>query len=204
MPTRLIIVRHGESAWNAEGRLQGQADPELSARGREQATRLRSAVSGLRPEGVVSSDLVRARETAALLGFPDAPTDVRWREIALGEWTAKLNSEVPLAELEAWRSGGHLPPGGETWDELARRVADAVEDLARRGGTRLVVSHGGCVRAAAAYVAGTGVEAFAGPANASITVLELAPRRRVLAFNRADEDGLPRPSDPGGTLGTVA
>lgn len=202
--SRLVIVRHGESAWNAESRLQGQADPPLSALGREQASRLAPVLAGTVFAGVVASDLARAQETAALAGFPDAPGDKRWREIGLGEWTARLNAEVPRADLDAWRAGRHVPEGGETWNAFVRRVGSAVEELAARGGDWLVVSHGGCVRAACAHVTGAAVEAFAGPANASLTMLELAPRRRVLAFNRAEDAGLPEPSDPGGTAPAMA
>jgi probable phosphoglycerate mutase len=201
MRTRLVIVRHGESEWNAEERLQGQSDPKLSERGREQAARLEPVLAEMTFDGVIASDLVRARDTAALAGFPDAPTDPRWREIGLGEWETLLNAEVALEELEAWRAGRLVPPGAETWSEFEARVAEAVEELAGRGGTWLVFSHGGCVRAASAHVTGAPIESFAGPANTSITMLELDPRRRLLAFNRADDDGVPRPSDPGGTAG---
>lgn len=203
MATRLIIVRHGESAWNAESRLQGQADPPLSDRGREQAARLAPVLGAMAFAGVLTSDLARARQTAALAGFQDAQADDRWREIDLGQWTARLNAEVPLAELEAWRAGRLVPEGGEAWEAFQARIAGAVDEMAGRGGDRLVVSHGGCVRAACAHVTGAPVEAFAGPANASVTMLELAPRRRVLAFNRAEDAGLPAPSDPGGTAGAI-
>ena len=198
---RVIIVRHGESAWNAEHRLQGQADPSLSERGRAQAVALRPVLAAMSFDGVVASDLARAHETAALAGFTDPLLDARWREIALGEWTARLNAEVAAEDLEAWRAGRMVPEGGESWAAFGTRVAEAVEQLAARGGDHLIFSHGGCVRAACAHVAGAPVEAFAGPANTSITMLELAPRRRILAFNRAEERGLPDPSDPGGASG---
>src|ERR671932_2860103 len=83
VPDRLVIVRHGESTWNAEERLQGQLDPPLSERGREQALALRAAadLSGFPPERTICSDLSRARETAELLGVRVGRYDARWREI---------------------------------------------------------------------------------------------------------------------------
>src|SRR5919206_3871545 len=88
VPDRLLIVRHGESTWNAEERLQGQLDPPLSERGREQARALGAAVdlTGFPPERIVCSDLTRARETAELLGVAPGRYDERWREIDIGEW----------------------------------------------------------------------------------------------------------------------
>jgi glucosyl-3-phosphoglycerate phosphatase len=195
----LILIRHGESTWNAEQRLQGQENPPLSDRGRAQAARLREALEALPVAGVVSSDLDRARDTAELAGFGDALRDERWREFDLGDWEGLLNAQVADEDLWGWRRGEIAAPGGETWEDFQARVGAAVDELGRRGGLWLVFTHGGCIRAAAAHVTGAPVTAFAGPANCSATLLELDPMRRMLAFNRADEDGLPRPSDPGGT-----
>jgi broad specificity phosphatase PhoE len=96
MPARLFLVRHGESTWNAEHRLQGQLDPPLSAAGREQARALAPAVARLGvPAGrTVSSDLSRARETAALIGAEPARLDPAWREIDVGEWAGRLAADV--------------------------------------------------------------------------------------------------------------
>src|SRR5215207_10303612 len=73
-PDRLILVRHGESTWNAEERLQGQLDPPLSERGREQALELKALIEklGISNDRVICSDLGRARETADLLGLEPA------------------------------------------------------------------------------------------------------------------------------------
>jgi probable phosphoglycerate mutase len=193
-----LLVRHGESAWNAERRLQGQADAPLSERGRAQGTRLRDVLRTLPVDAAVSSDLLRARETAALAGFADARADARWRELDLGAWSGRLEAEVAPEELAAFRRAALVPPGGESWPLFAARVAAAVEELGRAGGTSAVFTHGGCVRAAVAHVTGARPETVAGPVNTSLTLVELAPRRRLLTFNWSPEPGLPRASEPGG------
>jgi glucosyl-3-phosphoglycerate phosphatase len=198
----LVLVRHGESEWNAEGRMQGHADPPLSERGRAQSRALREVLDGIGIDHAVASDLIRARETAALAGYDLLPTDARWREIDIGVWTARYAAEVPEAQLAAWRRGEHDPAGAETWPAFQARVGGAVDELRAHGGPWLIVTHGGCVRAATAHVTGAPATALAGPANASVTLLELAPQPRLLAYNRADDAGVPVPTEPGGTVGT--
>src|SRR4051794_35120525 len=112
LSARLVLVRHGESTDNAQRRLQGQADPSLSETGRAQARALRDALP--RFEQVVTSDLVRASETAALLGYPDARRDERWREIALGEWQGRSLADFEDETAYSWRGGAITPAGGES------------------------------------------------------------------------------------------
>src|SRR5262245_14524749 len=147
---RLFLVRHGESTYNAEGRLQGQADPPLTPRGRAEA----EALAGLLDGRVISSDLVRARETAALLGHPDAPTDRRLREIHVGEWEGRRLADFPPGPEFSWRGGPVTPPGGEPWVEMVERVGGIVDELLAGGGPWLVIAHGGVVRAAVTYLTG--------------------------------------------------
>lgn len=199
----LFLIRHGESAWNAEQRLQGQADAPLSDAGRDEARALAASLAVLPPARVVTSDLERARETAELAGFGGGEPDPRWRERGLGAWEGMLEADVPPAELAAFRRAGQVPPGGEAWDAFQARVAGAVEELAARGGSWLVFTHGGCVRAAVAHLTGADARTVAGPANASLTLLELAPRRRLLVFNWTPEPGVPRASDPGAVAATA-
>jgi broad specificity phosphatase PhoE len=190
--SRLYLVRHGESAWNAEGRLQGQADPPLSERGRGQARALSL------PQGkAVCSDLVRATETAALAGFTSVPTDPRWRERSLGEWETHLEAEVATPEdMAAFRRGELVPPGGEAWPDFQARVAAAAAALTQ---DTIVFTHGGCVRALVAEITGADYRTVAGPANGSISVLRTGKRPRMLAFNwTTGMPGLAPPSDPGG------
>jgi glucosyl-3-phosphoglycerate phosphatase len=176
---RLFLVRHGESTYNADGLLQGQADPPLTARGRAEAEALAGALDGVAMQAI-ASDLVRARETAALLGHPDAPTDARLREIDVGEWAGRPISDFPPGSEPSWRGGPLVPPGGEAWGELVARVGAAVDDmLDAGGGPWLVVAHGGVVRAAVTHLTGADARRLAGPANASVTVLA---GRRLLAY----------------------
>jgi probable phosphoglycerate mutase len=190
---RLIIVRHGESTRNAEERLQGQLDPPLSDRGREQARALTGIVDGVPPERVVCSDLGRARETAELMGLQPGRYDPRWREIDVGEWGGRTAAEIDAQgdELTNWRGGPRRAPDGEPWDAFAARVAGAADELLAAGGTWLVVSHGGCVRAVAAHLTGADALHLGSPPNASATVFELGTRTRLLVYGTLRDGGLP-------------
>ena len=165
---RLVLVRHGQSTYNARALLQGQADPPLSDLGRAEAERLRPCLPPFPPERVITSDLRRASETAAILGYPDARRDARWREIDVAGWAGRPLSEFPTETLAAWRGGKISAPGGETWGDLVARVGGAVDELE---GEWLIVCHGGAVRAALTHVTGVDPQRVAGPANASVTVL---------------------------------
>lgn len=166
LSAHLVLVRHGQSTFNADGLLQGQADPPLSEAGRAEARQLAAALP--RFENVLTSDLQRAVETAALLGYPDAVRDPRWREIDVAGWAGRPLSEFPSGTEPAWRGGPLAAPGGETWDDLVARVGAAVDELEGRW---LIVCHGGAVRAALSHVTGVDPRRVAGPANASVTVL---------------------------------
>jgi glucosyl-3-phosphoglycerate phosphatase len=184
----LLLVRHGESTWNAEHRLQGQADPPLSALGREQAAALEPYLDGI-PARRLCSDLTRAVQTAELLGLAGAPTDPRWREIDIGDWAGHTLDELDPDAVAAWQRGEHFP--AETWPQLQARVAGAVDEL--RGEDAIVVTHGGCVRAATAHLTGADPRSLAPPANASLTIIEHGDRVRLQAYGlRA-----PGPETPG-------
>ena len=149
---RLILMRHGETNWNAEERLQGQDNSELSPRGVEQAKRFAAFVRALRPARVVSSDLGRTRETAALIGYADCPSDARLREWNMGVWTGRTKPDLIAENAElyhAWRAGHHTPDGGEAWPDFSARVATGLRDwLGQDTGDLLAVVHGGVIRAA--------------------------------------------------------
>jgi broad specificity phosphatase PhoE len=170
LSARLFLVRHGQSTYNAQARLQGQADPPLSDAGRAEAKLLKPALARFEPDRVVTSDLKRARETAELLGYPGARLDARLREINVGAWAGRPLAEFPSGPEPAWRGGPLKAPDGESWEDLQARVGAAVDELIAAGGTWLVVCHGGVVRAAVSHVTGADPQRVAGPANASVTV----------------------------------
>src|SRR5919202_2469674 len=126
-PDRLILVRHGESTWNAEERLQGQLDPPLSERGREQSRALAAIADGVPDDRVVCSDLTRARETAELIGLRPARFDPRWREIDIGSWGGKTAAEIDAQgeTLTNWRGGPRRAPHGESWGAVPPPRRDA-------------------------------------------------------------------------------
>jgi glucosyl-3-phosphoglycerate phosphatase len=193
MPERLLIVRHGESTWNAEERLQGQLDPPLSELGREQAAALGRAVdlTGFPSERILCSDLARARETAALLGVRPGRFERRWREIDIGAWGGRPAAEVDaeVSGLTNWRGGPVTAPDGESWAAFAERVAGAFDELAAAGGSWLVISHGGCVRAATAHVTGADHLRLGSPGNASLTSFELGDPGRLLSYGWVSRNG---------------
>jgi broad specificity phosphatase PhoE len=151
------LIRHAESEWNASGRWQGQADPVLSERGREQAQALARELVSASFEALVSSDLRRARETAEIvsraIGLP-LVCDVRLRERDLGDWsgltTAEIEARWPaeLARVRA-RDPAVRPGGGESIRDAAARARGFFEELARNGaaGRVGIVAHGGVIRA---------------------------------------------------------
>jgi probable phosphoglycerate mutase len=190
---RLILVRHGESTWNAEELLQGQLDPPLSERGREQSRALAGMLDGVPDDRIICSDLDRARETAELLGLRPARFDTRWREIDVGEWGGRPAAEIDAqgGELTNWRGGPRAAPDGESWEAFSARVAGAVDELIGAGGPWMVVCHGGCIRAAVAHVTGADALALGSPPNASATVFELGARPRLLVYGSLPDGGLP-------------
>jgi len=149
---RLILMRHGETTWNAESRLQGQDNSALSERGVEQVRRFRAFLKALKPARVVSSDLGRTRQTANLIGHGDCPSDARLREWDMGSWTGQTKPELIAAHgalYHAWRAGEHTPDGAEPWAVFRARVEDGLRDWLGRGeGDLLAVVHGGVIRAA--------------------------------------------------------
>lgn len=146
---KLLVVRHGESEWNALGRWQGHADPPLSDLGVEQA-RLAARVLGSF-DAIACSDLQRARATAELLadelGIGPVIADPRLRETDAGEWQGLTHAEIDL-RWPGYLDEGKRPPGFEQPEQTAARAAQALHDLALRlgGGTALVVSHSGTIR----------------------------------------------------------
>lgn len=196
---RLLLVRHGESEWNAVRRLQGQADIELSEKGRQQARALATTVASLKPDRVLTSNLKRARDTATLLGFSSAQPTPELREIDVGDWTASLISEIVEREREnyrGWRAGTYVPPGGEAWDDFTARTEGAVRGALLDAERLLVVCHGGVIRALLQALIGLGPEKIlpVGPASLSILKIDGRQEARLELFNfRPDGPALDAP-----------
>lgn len=154
---RLVLVRHAESLWNAEGRWQGQADPALSERGRAQSRALAPSLAAERVELVLASDLVRAAETAQIVARAlgvSARTDPRLREHDVGAWSGLTHAEIAArwpADYARFRAGDAdlRPGGGESQRALAARAMRAAAELAaEHPGRRLAfVTHAGWIRA---------------------------------------------------------
>jgi glucosyl-3-phosphoglycerate phosphatase len=157
---QVLVMRHGESVWNVEGRWQGWSNPPLTARGESDAERRARhlAREGFRPRAVYSSDLLRASRTAEIVaGHLDVPMiiDAGFRERDVGEWAGHTNDEIDTGwpgMRERWRHGElEHPPGGETDASLLARFDIAlVHALAHVGtGMLAIVCHHGNVRAVA-------------------------------------------------------
>lgn len=158
--TRLLLIRHGETRWNADGRWQGHGDPSLTAEGRAQADRLaRSLQRTAQPRWtrVITSDLARAHQTAVavadLLALP-IDIDPRLRELDVGVWSGLSRSEIERQDREtlvAFERGEPTvrPGGGESRIEIRERTHEFVSDLASRlaGENIIVVTHLGVIRA---------------------------------------------------------
>ena len=149
--TVIFLARHGETDWNRNGIWQGWADPPLNDAGRAQARRLAEQLRETPFDAVYSSDLQRARETAELVAEPHGVpviSDPGLREIDIGSWSGLTRGEIDE------RFPGGIRPDGETRDQHAARVLEAVERIARANPERriLLVTHGGTMRALHGHV----------------------------------------------------
>lgn len=188
---RLLLVRHGESEWNAVRRLQGQADIELSPRGEAQALALAETIRQLAPDRVIASDLKRARHTAALLGHAEPELDARLREVDVGAWTGRSIAEIVGAEPEhyrGWRAGEIAPPQGELWADFVARTQAAALAALETAERPLLVCHGGVIRALLQALLGLEPKKIIPVGPASLTVLAQKPGEagmRLEVFNHA-------------------
>ena len=194
MIRRLLLVRHGVTTWNREGRFQGHLDPPLDPLGELEARALAERVvhEYAGEIALVSSPLQRAAATAAILAEALAadgrPVEVKLEpglmELGQGDWEGHTHAELAANDGERYRtwaatSGWHEPPGGEPATAAATRAIDAVRRLltaedARSAQTLCCVSHGGILRLIAGRLTGTpdhdawGLEVD----NASLSVLD--------------------------------
>jgi glucosyl-3-phosphoglycerate phosphatase len=157
---RIVLLRHGRTEWNATRRYQGQADPPLDEVGRAQAIEVASLIAAMRPDLLVSSDLLRARQTAekvASLTGLELGLDARLRERNLGHWQGLTREEVASRypeEFAEWLAGRDVTRrGGESRVEVADRARQLVAELPA---VELVVlvSHGATVMCLSAALLG--------------------------------------------------
>lgn len=156
--THILVIRHGQSTWNAVGRWQGQADPPLTAVGETQALHAATVLaSGILPtdrplRAIVTSDLQRAAITASIiadeLGFDPVAMDKRLRERHAGAWQGLTRAEVE-DRYPGFLASGQRPDDFESTDVAGERAGNCLIGLGHHlaGGTALVVSHGGILRA---------------------------------------------------------
>ncbi len=194
---RLVLWRHGESDYNAALRMQGQLDSQLTATGLGQARRAARPLAELKPEVLVTSDLSRAGDTAAVLAAETGMSlrvDKRLRETHLGTWQGLTHAEVEAlypGGIQTWRGDPEwAPPGGETRVEVAGRAVHVVAELDADGHESAVLcTHGGLIAGLTPLLLGlpvSGWSVFGGISNCHWTVLF---RRgcgwRLLSYNTA-------------------
>ena len=169
MSYRVLLLRHGESDWNAAKRFQGRSDRPLTPLGRQQAKALASELASSSSLSVIyTSPLRRALETAAVVGeqvgLEPVPDD-DLREVDVGSWTGLSRAEVEARypdAFERWLDGGEGWDDGESYAEMSARVLAALVRISgsHPGDELLVVSHGGPIRAIQAAAAGMDVHAY--------------------------------------------
>lgn len=186
---RLLLVRHGETAWNRDDRIQGWAQVSLTDRGRHQATATAAYLADREPDvdAVISSDLPRAAETASILhsrAYPETPLreEAGWRERDFGVFqgydSAEFFTEYPeYAVIENGRAAAeNTPEKGESYLEFRDRIRSEWSALTDRidGDTVVLVVHGGVIRVIVAMIEGldfgTAIREVS-PGNGSVTVI---------------------------------
>lgn len=195
-PPRIYLARHGQTAYNAEGRFQGQGAVPLDATGRGQARELAEQAAAYEFAVLWCSPLLRARETADLLAARiglEPREDPRLMETDSGDWTDRSFADVQAEDPEGFaRFAGGDPtfafPGGESFAQQGVRVAGAFHDIKRAEAPALVVCHGGVIRIAL-FQRTKDPEAL-GDRVPNATIVPLDPRgsRRL---HRGDEVGTP-------------
>ena len=146
---RLLLVRHGQSLWNAQGRWQGQADPPLTELGEQQARAAVDTLSQFGIETIVTSALQRAMRTGDLLaqglGLAEPRREPMLNERSAGEWSGFTRAEIEQ-QWPGYLASGQRPPGYENDDELLPRVLEGLAVVnAMPGGQKAAVAHGGVV-----------------------------------------------------------
>jgi alpha-ribazole phosphatase len=182
----LILVRHGRTAANAAGQLQGRLDQPLDDLGERQALAVAAHVGAV--DEVISSPLLRARQTADAFGRP-VNVDERWIEIAYGKYEGMPHGDVPAEVWNSWRTDANfVPEGGESAAAVDVRVRHACDELVERIGDQdiVVVSHVSPMKSAVAWALGVdfGIAWRTHLSHAAVCRIEMRPQGPVLfSFN---------------------
>ncbi|HLS13570.1 MAG TPA: histidine phosphatase family protein [Beutenbergiaceae bacterium] len=172
MTASVVFWRHGQTDYNAQGRLQGQVDIPLNDTGRAQAAAAAPTLAQVQPVQIVSSDLARARDTAQELEDRTAvavSTDERLRERAFGDWEGLTHEQIEAGwpqTFQHWRAGGHPEGiGAELRAEVGRRVAEVATEVAAghpEGTAVVLVAHGAAISAGLVTLLGHSPDAWHG------------------------------------------
>jgi broad specificity phosphatase PhoE len=153
----IVFARHGQTAPNRDGLVLGRADPELTEEGRRQAALLAEALAGEPVTAILTSPLLRARQTAedigAACGVPVA-VDERLVEIDWGTWEGRPAGSLGVADVDRWRADDGTAPEGESLTSLSGRVESFCLDTLDEEGTVVAVSHVSPIKAATAWALG--------------------------------------------------
>ena len=183
---QLYLIRHAETDWNVERRLQGHADRPLSVRGRSQAVALGAHLRNIHFDAVFCSDLWRARDTTVRAGFVAASAGRIWREFDVGRWSGRLIEDIITRDADAysrWRSGYCAPPGGESWQAFESRIRRGLAGLEGVPGRVLLVTHSGVIRAIMQIMLGSALGKLATVGHASVSVLDLKTGPNMTLYN---------------------
>jgi alpha-ribazole phosphatase len=166
--TLFILVRHGETDWNIDGRWQGQIDVPLNEKGIEQASQIARSLKNNKVDLIFSSDLSRARQTAEAISNvtgAEVYLDTRLREIHQGEWQGMLVSDIQQRyqiEFISRKNDPYTvaPPGGETARQVQERVVAFLDEISKRypQKTIAIVSHGFAIAVMIAHFKGIPIE----------------------------------------------
>lgn len=164
----LLLARHGQTDWNAERRWQGHTDRPLNERGRAQAEKLAERLADFELAAIYSSDLARARETAAVVAERqglEVRTRPELREVDVGSWAGLTRAEAEARFPEAfarWQEGHPGWEDGESYEAMTARVVRAAREIAAAGpdGPVLAVTHAGPIRALHAAALGIDIHTY--------------------------------------------
>lgn len=160
----LHLIRHGETQWNRDQRVQGQCNVGLNELGNQQSAELGKRLGDTHYDAIYSSSSLRTRETA-WLAFPDRHEDIVFldtlREIHLGPWEGRLHAEIAVDDPESQHHFWHMPhlfevDGAETFYELQERAMQAMRGISREhyGQCVAVVSHGALIKSVLCFIDG--------------------------------------------------